>query len=193
MKYAIFILLVVAIGAGFASTLLVNPAPATPPVEEGVMCTLDAMMCPDGSYVGRSGPNCEFVCPPAPVVPEDVQAHIDAKTDLITLASPVPGAFVTSPLTLTGQARGNWFFEASFPITLVNWDGLIIAESYATAEGDWMTEDFVPFSATIEFENPYPPGGPDFMKRGAVILQKDNPSGLPEYDDAVEIPVLFAQ
>lgn len=26
-------------------------------------CTMDAMMCPDGSYVGRSGPDCEFVCP----------------------------------------------------------------------------------------------------------------------------------
>ncbi|HEY4501530.1 MAG TPA: hypothetical protein VJJ20_00485 [Candidatus Paceibacterota bacterium] len=30
---------------------------------EGVACTADAMQCPDGSYVGRSGPNCEFVCP----------------------------------------------------------------------------------------------------------------------------------
>lgn len=28
-----------------------------------VACTMDAMMCPDGSYVGRTGPNCEFVCP----------------------------------------------------------------------------------------------------------------------------------
>ena len=26
-------------------------------------CTQDAMMCPDGTYVGRTGPNCEFVCP----------------------------------------------------------------------------------------------------------------------------------
>ncbi len=24
---------------------------------------MDAMHCPDGSYVGRSGPKCEFVCP----------------------------------------------------------------------------------------------------------------------------------
>jgi hypothetical protein len=24
---------------------------------------MDAKKCPDGSYVGRSGPNCEFVCP----------------------------------------------------------------------------------------------------------------------------------
>jgi len=28
-----------------------------------VVCTMDAKMCPDGSYVGRSGPKCEFVCP----------------------------------------------------------------------------------------------------------------------------------
>lgn len=35
--------------------------------EELSACTLDAMMCPDGSYVGRSGPNCEFEeCPETP-------------------------------------------------------------------------------------------------------------------------------
>lgn len=25
-------------------------------------CTADAMLCPNGQYVGRSGPNCQFVC-----------------------------------------------------------------------------------------------------------------------------------
>jgi len=28
-----------------------------------VACTMDVKQCPDGSYVGRTGPNCEFVCP----------------------------------------------------------------------------------------------------------------------------------
>lgn len=28
----------------------------------GVACTMDAMQCPDGRWIGRSGPNCEFVC-----------------------------------------------------------------------------------------------------------------------------------
>ncbi|MBT4648123.1 hypothetical protein HOC11_07710 [archaeon] len=28
-----------------------------------VACTSDARMCPDGSWVGRTGPNCEFICP----------------------------------------------------------------------------------------------------------------------------------
>lgn len=27
-----------------------------------IACTMDAMMCPDGTYVGRTGPKCEFVC-----------------------------------------------------------------------------------------------------------------------------------
>jgi peptidoglycan hydrolase-like protein with peptidoglycan-binding domain len=35
-------------------------------------CTMDAMICPDGSAVGRTGPNCQFVCPgtPSPVYPQ---------------------------------------------------------------------------------------------------------------------------
>ncbi len=34
--------------------------------EQPMFCTMDAKQCPDGSYVGRSGPKCEFaVCPGA--------------------------------------------------------------------------------------------------------------------------------
>lgn len=32
--------------------------------EETVFCTMDAKLCPDGSYVGRVAPDCEFAaCP----------------------------------------------------------------------------------------------------------------------------------
>jgi hypothetical protein len=40
--------------------------PAAPDAnpEGGVMCPMDAKICPDGSGVGRVGPNCEFApCP----------------------------------------------------------------------------------------------------------------------------------
>jgi hypothetical protein len=31
---------------------------------DAVVCTMDAKLCPDGSYVGRIPPNCEFAaCP----------------------------------------------------------------------------------------------------------------------------------
>lgn len=34
------------------------------PEENEVFCTQDAKMCPDGSFVGRGGPSCEFrKCP----------------------------------------------------------------------------------------------------------------------------------
>jgi hypothetical protein len=36
----------------------------TPPILTNVMCPMDAKSCPDGSVVGRTGPNCEFApCP----------------------------------------------------------------------------------------------------------------------------------
>lgn len=105
--------------------------------------------------------------------------------DAIILFSPLTDQFVSSPLLITGEARGTWFFEGTFPITIVNWDGLIIGESYATAQKNWMTEDFVPFTAQIEFTKP------TVYDYGALILQKDNPSGLPQYDDALEIPIKF--
>ena len=31
--------------------------------DEAVFCTADAFQCPSGEWVGRTGPNCEFVCP----------------------------------------------------------------------------------------------------------------------------------
>lgn len=121
----------------------------------------------------------------------DVKAYIDSKADLIVLDQPEAGSAVDSPLTISGKARGYWFFEASFPVMIVNWDGLIIGSGIATAEGDWMTEEFVPFTATINFSSSYTDESPDFMRRGALILKKDNPSGLPENDDALEIPINF--
>lgn len=112
---------------------------------------------------------------------------------LISLTNINDGDVVGSPLQLAGKARGYWFFEGSFPVTLTNWDGLIIAEGVATAEGEWMTEEFVPFKSTLTFTSPYKVGDPDFMKRGSLILKKDNPSGLPEKDDAYEITVFFGE
>lgn len=107
------------------------------------------------------------------------------KADLIVLNTPAPNESVESPLTIKGQARGFWFFEGDFPVVVTDWDGRIIGEGFVTAEGDWMTEEFVPFSGVIEFEIP------EHENNGTLILRKDNASGLPEHDDALEIPILF--
>lgn len=107
------------------------------------------------------------------------------ETSDVVVFSPQLNEVITSPLVIEGKARGFWFFEADFPIVLVNWDGLIIAEAIAKAQTDWMTEDFVEFKAVIDFKKP------DYGKNGTLIFQKDNPSGLPENDAAFEVPILF--
>lgn len=109
------------------------------------------------------------------------------KNSLVLVDSPRPNDTIRSPLTITGQARGYWFFEASFPITLMDENGMGIAQGIATAQNDWMTTDFVPFIATLTFTR----DAKLSRTKGALILHKDNPSGLPEYDDALEIPVIF--
>lgn len=107
------------------------------------------------------------------------------KADLIILENPKIDETIASPLEIKGTARGNWFFEASFPIVLISDSGEVLVESYATADGEWMTEDFVPFTATLNFTLP------QGVKTGTLILKKDNPSGLPENDDELIVPVNF--
>jgi hypothetical protein len=92
---------------------------------------------------------------------------------------------VTSPLAISGEIPGNWSFEASFPIVLLDPTGKIIGQTTAALDGEWMTTNYVPFTATVTFETPSAGGG------GILTLRKDNPSGLPENDDAIEIPVTF--
>lgn len=108
-------------------------------------------------------------------------------TELIVVRTPIAEGVVSSPITLSGEARGYWFFEASAPVVVVDWDGRIIGESYVTAQGDWMTEDFVPFTGTIEYDLPVD----SYSASGTVIFQRDNPSGLPENDATFEVPVLL--
>ena len=104
---------------------------------------------------------------------------------MIRVSSLSSSAAISSPVTITGEARGQWYFEASFPIVLVDQDGKVTAEGHAQALSDWMTTDFVPFEAKIEFTKP------PYGKSGMLMLKKDNPSGLPENDAAIEIPVSF--
>ena len=113
-------------------------------------------------------------------VAEDASTH-----ELIEVTAPQPGVTVGSPIELSGQARGTWFFEATAPLVVTNWDGLIIGEGYITADDDWMTEEYVPFSGSIDYSLP----ADSYSATGTIIFQRANPSGLPENDDAFEIRV----
>ena len=118
--------------------------------------------------------------------------HQNAFKPDIHVFEPLEQSEVNTPLRIRGEAHGPWYFEGSFPVMLTNWNGLIIAEGFAQAQADWMTTDLVPFESILEFESPYTADSPDFMRRGTLILQRDNPSGLPEFDAAHEMTVWFS-
>jgi hypothetical protein len=114
---------------------------------------------------------------------EDIGNELE-KINLIQITKPRPNETIQSPLEIKGEARGYWFFEADFPVKLLDENGELIASGIAQAQGDWMTEDFVPFESILEFEVPE-------TDKGVLILEKDNPSGLPENADELRIPVRF--
>lgn len=105
--------------------------------------------------------------------------------DMIQVDSPAPNAAVSKsqPLVVTGRAVGPWYFEASFPVKLLDSNGNVLAEAPAQAQGDWMTTDFVPFQVVLAFSTS--------DTSGTLVLRNDNPSGEPVNDKSISIPVTF--
>jgi hypothetical protein len=109
---------------------------------------------------------------------------VASTSDMIRVAAPLGGAQIESPLIAKGEARGTWFFEASFPIEIRAKDGTVLGSGPAQATGEWMTENFVPFTASVYFD-------PKGNTEGIVRFKNDNPSGDPARDLYVDVPVTF--
>jgi len=107
--------------------------------------------------------------------------YTNASANNIVVDSPTPGAVTGKQFSVVGKARGTWFFEASFPVQVRDQNGKVIATGIAQAQSDWMTENFVPFKADITVPASY-------MGPATLVLQKDNPSGLPENDASISFP-----
>jgi hypothetical protein len=108
--------------------------------------------------------------------------HVSQKGVKVVVYTPTSNNQLTSPVVVMGEAPGNWSFEASFPVKLLDSKGNQIAQAPAHLLGDWMTDKLVPFSVTLTFVT-------TTKGDGTLLLQKDNPSGLPTNDDTVSIPI----
>lgn len=95
---------------------------------------------------------------------------------------PYPGAVTGKEFSIIGKARGYWFFEASFPVKVLDKDGNVLFVGPATAIGDWMTEDFVQFKIDVKVPENY-------IGPATIILQKDNPSDMREKDASISFPI----
>ncbi len=117
----------------------------------------------------------------APVIGDIV--YTNASADLIQVELPYPDAVVGKEFSVLGKARGTWFFEASFPVVLLDKDGQVLAQGAAQAQGEWMTTEFVPFKIDLKVTNN------DYIGKGTLILKKDNPSGDSVRDASVSFEI----
>lgn len=137
----------------------------------------DAWLCEKGEWVKHGNPS-------ASMPDKECAATGDVIDYNVRVSKPANNETIHSPFEIEGTARGGWYFEASFPIKLLDADDNLIAQTTATAQGDWMTSEFVPFKAVLEFASPQ-------TETGFLVFEKDNPSGLIENAAEVRLPVKF--
>ncbi|MDO9231272.1 MAG: hypothetical protein Q7U36_02180 [bacterium] len=157
-----------------------SPTINIPKKNKIVACTEEAKICPDGSAVSRTAPNCEFApCP-----------EIVGIANKIIITSLRPNDEITSPIIILGKAVGGWFFEGDFPVEIYDGNDKKIGLRYCsfipkTEEDTWMTENFVDFKCEVEFTE-------SKIDNGYIIFKKDNPSGKTEIDESFKLPVKFS-
>ena len=105
-------------------------------------------------------------------------------TSPLVLEKPLANELVLSPFTIRGKLPGTWYFEGSFPIHIEDTAGNILGNGFATAKGNWMTTDLVPFEAKITFKKTN-------ADEGFLVFKNDNPSGDPKNSKEVRLPILF--
>jgi hypothetical protein len=149
----------------------------------------DTWLCVNGEWVKQGNPSISEPTSGCGNINEAINNNApdtgeNISEEKIKVTAPKSGEEVSSPLVVEGKARGSWFFEASFPVSLEDDNGQILASGIAQAQGDWMTENFVPFKAELNFTQPK-------STTGLLKLKNDNPSGLPENQEEVIIPLKF--
>ncbi len=132
-----------------------------------------------------------------------IKDKVISETNLKLLSSPKkkevvlsnfePWLVITSPFLLKWKVPTNWIFEWVFPIKLVTSSGGIIFSGQGKAnifdKSGNVIEPIVDFESSIEFT----PTLAQWIYNWKLILWADNPSGLPENDDRVEVEVLISQ
>jgi len=120
---------------------------------------------------------------PTPITQKQPTTSPDM-SDQIKITSPTIDQVISSPLTITGQALGKWFFEGQFMVYVFDGNKKRLADTQTNAKGDWMSPEFIPFTATIKFDKPATPNG-------FLVFERNNPSNLPQNNAQFVMPIKF--
>lgn len=95
-------------------------------------CTEEAKLCPDGSAVGRTGPNCEFTaCPETKSMLSEAEARVIAEKEC-TKGSEALAAGIYNENSKT------WWFDANLDATREGCNpACVVSEETKNAEINW--------------------------------------------------------
>lgn len=111
---------------------------------------------------------------------EDIDTSGDMQ-NMIRVTEPTVDTVVEGTVTVLGEARGTWFFEATAPVEVQTREGVVLARGYVEALGEWMTEEFVPFRGMVDLSG--------FDEEAVVlVVKRADPRGEDE-EKTVEIPL----
>jgi hypothetical protein len=140
---------------------------------------------------GCSEPASKPAAPAAPVAAPVAAPAVVPDPSMpagFSVTSPTSGATTTSPLTVTGVAPNDWYFEAVFEGVLLDAEGNVLVEAAAQAQSDWTKPGPVPFRAVFAYSV-------DAPQTGTVVLTEDQTGKGEDGDDApvreVRIPVVL--
>lgn len=151
------VILVVLLGLVYSFT---NPSSTTPtipdrPDGDQIACTMEAMMCPDGTYVGRSGPNCQFVCPVTST--STAPQAVDLKITMALNESKIVEGTTITVWAVTEDSR------CPSDVQCIQAGRVRVALHFATSSGDSIVEVEIgktvtteTLSITLDEVTPYP-------------------------------------
>ncbi len=114
----------------------------------------------------------------------ETESAVAVEAKGITVSVPKSGQKIKSPAQISGTAVGSWYFEGEIPSVLYDSKGEEIVRGNAKAQGEWMTDQPVPFELILEFDQPV-------TSTGKLVLIQNNPSGQGVQNQSIEIPVKF--
>lgn len=137
--------------------------------EIGPACTMEAMMCPDGTAVGRSGPNCEFApCPQLDSLLSETEAMAIAEKSCIK------GGEALGAGTYNENSK-TWWFDANLNSTKPGCNpACVVSEETGKAEINWRcTELIAPRGSGDDIQAAFTKKYPKYAKSVAVSVNQE--------------------
>ena len=110
---------------------------------------------------------------------KEKQSFLSQKGAKLILETPSDTNNVICPINIKG-----WFFEATFPIQLIDENNEIVENTQATADGEWTADGFVEFSAKVYCQV-------SDLSGYKLKFMADNAAGVLELDDSIIIELYF--